>query len=93
MCKSGVQGCKKFSFEKDRQTVHLLSSVFPAEKISMKHFRQCHGNILEHDGHDFWFGGRKVYLACLGLWISAFMALLPDIMGVKMKNEKYPYKL
>ena len=24
-----------------------------------------------------------MYLACLGLWIAALMALLPDMMGVK----------
>ena len=32
------------------------------------------------------FGGRKVYLACLGLWVVSSMVLLPDIMGVQFRK-------
>ena len=46
-------------------------------------FRKCDGSITDHDGHDILFGGRRVYFACLGSWIAAIMALLPDIMRVK----------
>ena len=49
--------------------------------------------ILEHDSHDLLFGGRRVFLACLGLWIAAFMALLPDIMGVKIEEKKTSMKM
>ena len=50
-------------------------------------FSQCDGIITDHDSHDTMFGGRKVYVACLGLWIVSFMALLPDIMGVKLSKH------
>ena len=46
-------------------------------------YSKCDGSISEHDAHDAVFGGRRVYVACLGSWIAAFMALLPDIMRVK----------
>jgi len=40
------------------------------------------GRSLSHDEHDPVFGGKKVYIACLATWLSAFLALLPDIIGV-----------
>lgn len=42
---------------------------------------KCVGRILSHDEHDPVFGGKKVYIACLATWLSAFLALLPDIIG------------
>ena len=49
-------------------------------------FRKCNGTITDHDSHDILFGGRKVYLACLGLWVVSLMVLLPDIMGVRFRR-------
>ena len=46
-------------------------------------YSKCGGSVSEHDAHDAVFGGRRVYFACLGSWIIAFMVLLPDIMRVK----------
>eukprot|EP00092_Neocalanus_flemingeri_P006912 GFUD01007461.1.p1 GENE.GFUD01007461.1~~GFUD01007461.1.p1 ORF type:complete len:311 (-),score=29.27 GFUD01007461.1:236-1168(-) len=43
--------------------------------------RKCAGNSLKHDEHDPIFGGKKIYLACLGIWLTSFAALLPDIIG------------
>ena len=50
-------------------------------------YSKCDGSISEHDAHDAVFGGRRVYFACLGSWIAAFMALLPDIMRVKVTSS------
>ena len=45
-------------------------------------FSKCNGNGLRHYDHDPFFGGKKIYLACVGIWLTAFVALLPDITGV-----------
>ena len=50
--------------------------------VLMNIFSKCNGNGLRHYDHDPFFGGKKIYLACIGIWLTAFVALLPDITGV-----------
>jgi hypothetical protein len=42
----------------------------------------CGGASLSHDKHDKIFGGKKVYLVCLLIWVVSFLTILPDVMGV-----------
>ena len=46
------------------------------------YFSQCNGSSIHHDQHDAIFGGRRIYLICLGTWVVSFLTLMPDIMGV-----------
>ena len=57
-----------------------ISFKYPLKTIF--NHRKCTGNSLKHDEHDPIFGGKKIYLACIGIWLTAFVALLPDIIGV-----------
>ena len=50
--------------------------------VLMNIFSKCNGNGLRHYDHDRIFGGKRVYLACIGIWLTAFVALLPDVIGV-----------
>ena len=68
--------------------VNILCFYLPPNSSNI---RQCDGSITEHDSHDVLFGGRRVYLACCGLWLASLMALLPDIMGVCFKNFSVKY--
>ena len=43
-------------------------------------FRQCAGNGLRHDDHDPIFGGKRVYIVCVAIWVVALLARLPDIL-------------
>ena len=49
----------------------------------------CGGASLSHDKHDKIFGGKKVYLVCLLIWVVSFLTLLPDIMGVSLPISFY----
>ena len=49
----------------------------------------CGGASLSHDEHDKIFGGKKVYLVCLLIWVVSFLTLLPDIMGVGLPISFY----
>ena len=42
----------------------------------------CGGASLSHDKHDKIFGGKKVYLVCLLIWVVSFLTIMPDVMGV-----------
>ena len=46
----------------------------------------CGGASLSHDKHDKIFGGKKVYLVCLLIWVVSFLTILPDVMGVGIDN-------
>jgi len=41
----------------------------------------CDGSIVNHDKHDKIFGGRRIYLVCIGTWVVSLLVLLPDIRG------------
>ena len=49
--------------------------------VLMKIFRKCNGNGLRHYDHDPIFGGKKAYLVCVGIWLTAFVALVPDLIA------------
>jgi len=42
--------------------------------------REC-GGSLSHDSHDKIFGGWRVYLVCLAIWIVSLAIIIPDITG------------
>ena len=49
----------------------------------------CKGASLSHDDHDRLFGGKRVYLVCLFVWVVSMFMILPDIIGVS-KNPLFP---
>jgi hypothetical protein len=52
----------------------------------------CGGASLSHDKHDKIFGGKKVYLVCILIWVVSFLTILPDVMGVRYPYFQYDYQ-
>ena len=46
---------------------------------------------MNHDSHDPLFGGRRIYVVCLAIWLVAFLVLLPDIRGVGKFLHNLPF--
>jgi len=44
--------------------------------------RRCEENRSSHDEHDLIFGGKRVYLVCIGIWVTSFVVLLHPILGI-----------
>ena len=59
------------------------------ENINIFCFSQCDGTTMNHDQHDVIFGGRRIYLICLGTWFISILTLLPDIMGVLISRIEH----
>lgn len=51
--------------------------------------RECCGS-LSHDTHDKIFGGRRVYLVCLAIWMVSLAIILPDITGGSSPGQPLP---
>ena len=39
--------------------------------------------LFEHDVHDPIFGGKKIYLVCIGVWTISFVNILPGYTKVE----------
>eukprot|EP00092_Neocalanus_flemingeri_P067783 GFUD01082776.1.p1 GENE.GFUD01082776.1~~GFUD01082776.1.p1 ORF type:complete len:360 (-),score=57.67 GFUD01082776.1:168-1190(-) len=62
----------------DFNTIAMISCCVARHNLC----RQCGGASLSHDDHDRIFGGKRVYLVCLAIWVLSFLNILPDVMGV-----------
>jgi len=61
----------------DFYTVAMISCCVARHNICAT----CRGVSLNHDSHDKLFGGKKVYLVCLYIWMASILTVLPDIIG------------
>ena len=41
---------------------------------------------MSHDSHDKIFGGKRVYLLCLAIWVVSLATILPDVTGVSLES-------
>jgi len=60
----------------DINTVALISCSVARHNLCST----CQGASLSHDGHDNIFGGKKVYLTCVYIWIISALTMLPEFM-------------
>eukprot|EP00092_Neocalanus_flemingeri_P039517 GFUD01043031.1.p1 GENE.GFUD01043031.1~~GFUD01043031.1.p1 ORF type:complete len:411 (+),score=72.90 GFUD01043031.1:145-1377(+) len=61
----------------DFNTIAMISCCVARQNLC----RQCAGASLTHDDHDKIFGGKRVYLVCLAIWVVSFLTILPEVMG------------
>eukprot|EP00092_Neocalanus_flemingeri_P095019 GFUD01120869.1.p1 GENE.GFUD01120869.1~~GFUD01120869.1.p1 ORF type:complete len:378 (-),score=51.70 GFUD01120869.1:73-1173(-) len=61
----------------DCNTIAMISCCVARHNLC----RQCGGASLSHDDHDKIFGGKRVYLVCLAIWVVSFLTILPEVMG------------
>jgi len=61
----------------DFYTVAMISCCVARHNICAT----CRGVSLNHDSHDKLFGGKKVYLVCVYIWMASILTVLPDIIG------------
>jgi len=64
-------------FYVDFYTVAMISCCVARHNICAT----CRGVSLIHDSHDKLFGGKRVYLVCVYIWMASILTVLPDIIG------------
>ena len=52
---------------------------------------RCGAASHSHDQHDRIFGGKKVYVVCLLIWVVSFLTILPEALEVCYVVGSYQY--
>ena len=61
----------------DFNTIAVISCCVARQTLC----RQCEQSPMTHDDHDKIFGGRRIYLVCLGTWLVSALLQLPNSSG------------
>jgi len=72
----------------DFYTVAMISCCVARHNICAT----CRGVSLNHDSHDKLFGGKKVYLVCVYIWMASILTVLPDSIGVSKATSYFTWE-